>query len=183
MDGLYSPSSSDEVVKFKGTQVRSAFFKEHVKAAAYLCHVTAYYIMLPIMLPSLAELPGVNPMDPLPQTHKNATACQLLGNLCALSLHDKTQSACALIFDLTVRRGLRHLPQLYFPDRMTSSIGNEEEITNVYSVRGENSRLNITAAKVRGGGKSLSYSTTNRLMKPVSTPCVASCSPSRRWTG
>ncbi len=122
MDGLYTPSASDEVVKFGGvsSEVRSALFKGHVSAAAYLCHV---------------------------QT--NATACQMLGNLCALALHDKSQAACEILFDLTRRQGVRHLPQLYFPDRMSTSIGSEEEITNVYNVRGKNSRLNITAAKVK----------------------------------
>ncbi len=83
--------------------------------------------------------------------------------MCALALHDKTQSSCALIFDLTRRRGLRHVPQLYFPDRMTSSIGNEEEITNVYSLRGPNSRLNITAARYSLRGELLSLSPVDGL--------------------
>ena len=35
----FTPSSSDEIVKFTTDEVHSAFFKEHVKVAAYMCYV------------------------------------------------------------------------------------------------------------------------------------------------
>jgi hypothetical protein len=36
----YTPSSRDEIVRFSGLEVQSAFFKEHVPAAAFLCYVS-----------------------------------------------------------------------------------------------------------------------------------------------
>ena len=35
----FTPSSNDEIVKFTTDEVHSAFFKEHVKVAAYMCYV------------------------------------------------------------------------------------------------------------------------------------------------
>ena len=44
----YVPSSRDEVVKFPGLglEVRSDFFKEHVKLAVYMCNVSLIVICL-----------------------------------------------------------------------------------------------------------------------------------------
>lgn len=36
----YSPSSKDEIFKFRGKEMQSAFLKEHVKVAAYMCSVS-----------------------------------------------------------------------------------------------------------------------------------------------
>ena len=80
--------------------------------------------------------------------HKNSTACHLLGNLCALSLHRKDQASCSLVFDFNQRKRLPHVPMLYFEKRMSTSVPREEEITNVYTA-GRGQRLNITAVEVR----------------------------------
>lgn len=45
MEGLYTPSLADQVVNFghdaeDEAEVNSAFFKEHVSVAAYMCYVS-----------------------------------------------------------------------------------------------------------------------------------------------
>ena len=47
MDGLYTPSSNDELVKYGSAEVRSAFFKEHVRVAAYMCYVSSVITTVP----------------------------------------------------------------------------------------------------------------------------------------
>ena len=53
MDDRYIPSSRDHVIKFEAVsgevsekwEIESAFFKDHVKSAAYLCYVRSYFQM------------------------------------------------------------------------------------------------------------------------------------------
>lgn len=83
------------------------------------------------------------------QAHHNATACQLLGNLCAMALHDRNHPACDLLFSLSMRERVSWVPHLYFSDRMTTSVPKEEDISNIYNVRNGRgqTRLNFTVAE------------------------------------
>ena len=56
------------------------------------------------------------------QKHRNTTACQLLGNLCTLALHDKEHPACALVFSLALRDRLDAAPHLFFSESQTNSV-------------------------------------------------------------
>eukprot|EP00094_Tigriopus_californicus_P012053 TCALIF_11646-PA protein Name:"Similar to Tmem67 Meckelin (Rattus norvegicus)" AED:0.11 eAED:0.11 QI:708/0.75/0.55/1/1/1/9/0/735 len=131
----YSPSSKDEIVNFADEEFHSAFFKEHVKVAAYMCY-----------------------------KHKNTSACHLLANLCTMALHDVSHPSCDLIYTLSMRDRLTQIPHLFFSDRMTTSVPTEEDITNVYNFQGPGSRFNITAAQYDLRGHLLSVDSAQGML-------------------
>ena len=63
------------------------------------------------------------------QKHRNNTACQMIGNICALSLHDKTHPACRAMKALERFT----LPRLFFPDNYKPE-SLKDVITNVYHI-------------------------------------------------
>ena len=101
----YTPSSRDSLVGFTSRQIDSAFFKDHVRPSAYACY-----------------------------KFSNSTACQLLANLCTMTLHDNTHPACALMRDLQFKDRMDAVPELFFPDGQTKTFLEAEAITNVYRV-------------------------------------------------
>ena len=84
------------------------------------------------------------------QRFANWTACQMLANICALSLHNTDHPACKYFHSYLRGGGERQpttLPHLYFGKAGRNMIGREEEISNVYKASGEGSRLNFTVAR------------------------------------
>ena len=66
------------------------------------------------------------------QRHRNNTACQMAGNVCALTLHDKTLPACKLI-KLIERRFHDGFPKLFFPDTYKPE-SHKDAITNTITL-------------------------------------------------
>ena len=86
------------------------------------------------------------------QRFANWTACQMLANICALSLHNTEHPACKYFDSYLSGRGGGErqpttLPHLYFGKAGRNMIGREEEISNVYKASDEGSRLNFTVAR------------------------------------
>ncbi|CAB4058506.1 TMEM67 [Lepeophtheirus salmonis] len=78
-----------------------------------------------------------------------ANACQTLGNLCTLVLHNRNHPACKVIYDL--KRSRKHdVPQLYFIDRPDK----KKDITNVYRPQ---SRIQISVAEFDIEGRLISF--------------------------
>ena len=71
------------------------------------------------------------------QKFHNATACQVLGNLCTLTLHSKDHPACQVLYELIYsnRKRYEEVPRLFY-DREKQKIPiNREDITTVYKLR------------------------------------------------
>ena len=71
------------------------------------------------------------------QKFHNATACQVLGNLCTLTLHAKDHPACQVLYELIYsnRKRYEEVPRLFY-DREKQKIPiNREDITTVYKLR------------------------------------------------
>nr|XP_040580158.1 meckelin-like [Lepeophtheirus salmonis] len=109
-----------EIVDYGGKQVRSRLFKRKLKETVYLC-----------------------------EEFNTANACQTLGNLCTLVLHNRNHPACKVIYDL--KRSRKHdVPQLYFIDRPDK----KKDITNVYRPQ---SRIQISVAEFDIEGRLISF--------------------------
>lgn len=150
---MYTPTAKDAVIKYGKEEVTSSFFKEHMTAAAFMCYVS-YNKFCGLLLFAKCE----QSLHIFLQKHKNSTACQVLGNLCTLTVHDRDHPSCDIIFRLSRQDRNNPAPQLFFSDRQSSSITKEEDITTVYNLRKKEfkeNRLNITVAQYSATGKLL----------------------------
>ena len=63
--------------------------------------------------------------------YQNSTACQQLGNLCALTLHSRQHTACTALVNIERQSNVasRKVPRLFFPSGQTSSTLESETIS------------------------------------------------------
>ena len=74
------------------------------------------------------------------QKYHNTTACQVLGNLCALTLHDiddvsRDTSPCAVLHNLIFVQRYQVVPHLFYESKTTQVPIINEDITTVYKLR------------------------------------------------
>ena len=69
------------------------------------------------------------------QKYHNATSCQVLGNLCAMTLHDRNNPACDVLYDLIFRNRLEEAPHLFYESDKVKIPINKEDITTIYKLR------------------------------------------------
>ncbi|XP_023349212.1 meckelin [Eurytemora carolleeae] len=86
--------------------------------------------------------------------HLNSTSCNLLANLCALTLHDREHPSCSTLKRIADRNNdqtVRRVPSLFLPSGQSSSTAESEAITSSHSLPGRgvefSNRLNITIAR------------------------------------
>ena len=75
------------------------------------------------------------------QKFHNATACQVLGNLCTMTLHDGNHPACNVLHSLIFRTRLETVPRLFYDSQSTQIPINKEDITTVYKLRATDSDI------------------------------------------
>ena len=69
------------------------------------------------------------------QKFHNATACQILGNLCTLALHARDHPACKVLHELIYRKRYEEVPRLFYDGEKQKIPINREDITTVYKLR------------------------------------------------
>ena len=69
------------------------------------------------------------------QKFHNATACQVLGNLCTLALHARDHPACKVLHELIYRKRYEEVPRLFYDGEKQKIPINREDITTVYKLR------------------------------------------------
>lgn len=85
------------------------------------------------------------------QKFHNATACQLLGNLCSLTLHTGSHPSCAVLHNLIFLQRYHEVPHVFYESGTTQVPIKNEEISTVFKLRQSDidseprsHRLNIT---------------------------------------
>ena len=95
------------------------------------------------------------------QVYHNTTACQLLGNLCTLTLHDGNHPTCRILHSLIFLQRFPEVPHLFYESQSTKVPITNEDITTKYKLRETDTdltkeprshRLNITYVAYSASG-------------------------------
>ena len=133
MGEILVEASTNYNIKYGDQTIVSRFLKERATMAAYMCG-----------------------------KHLNTTACNLLANLCALTLHNKQHPLCASL--VTIERqnndlSTRRVPRLFLPEGQVSSTLESESIPTAHSLArgnaGNRGRLNVTVVSYAADGSLL----------------------------
>ena len=68
------------------------------------------------------------------QKYHNTTACQVLGNLCTLTLHDGDHPTCAVLHTLMFQQRYVEVPHVFYESTSTQVPIKNEDITTVYKL-------------------------------------------------
>ena len=131
-------SNQDTIVRFYQSEknIESAFFKENYEAAVFMCNV-----------------------------YHNSTACQLLGNLCTLTLHDGNHPACRILHSLVFLQRFPEVPHLFYESQSTKVPITNEDITTKYKLRETDTDLTQEPRSHRLNITYVAYSTSGLLQE------------------
>ena len=130
MGDILVEASANYNIKYGDHTVVSRYLKERATMAAYMCG-----------------------------KHLNTTACNMLANLCTLTLHTKQHPLCTSL--VTIERqnndlSTRRVPRLFLPEGQVSSTLESESIPTAHSLArgnaGSKGRLNITVVSYAADG-------------------------------